>query len=169
MFGTRHHIFCLYNQTFTIIKHVFRGFKQAKPPFPSSPTVLVTSQHMVVFRPLYVLQDTQSQTICLFVTSVITHVVVCCLEWTGRPCGVESWCPLAVCVPAATVRIHLVVKVPVTEASSVPSCGGRRMNQHPSDRSAAVDIFSAVTPHVCSDSGSTLHLSHLSLKRCRLL
>lgn len=46
MFGTCHHIFFLwliYNQTFTILKQAFRGFKQAKPPFPSSPSVLVAS------------------------------------------------------------------------------------------------------------------------------
>lgn len=43
------------------------------------------------------------------------------------------------------------------------------MNQHPSDLSTAVDIFSAVTPHVLADSGNALHLSHLSLKRCHLL
>lgn len=40
----------------------------------------------------------------------------------------------------------------VTEASSVPSCGGgRRVNQHPSDLSITVGIFTSVTPHVLSD------------------
>ena len=43
------------------------------------------------------------------------------------------------------------MKVTVTEASSVPSSGGGRMNQHPCDLSIAVYIFMNVTPYKFED------------------